>query len=217
MYISKHHELPGTAAAHALIQAHPLGAWVVPGDDGLVANHVPFLLDPSRGRLGTLQGHVARANPVWRQLRASTPSLVMFQGQEAYITPRWYPGKRTHGKVVPTWNYAVAHARGVARAIDDEDWLRDLLARLTTASEASRPMPWAVADAPSEFIDKLVRAVVGIEIPIDGLVGKLKASQDEDLQDRWGTVEGLAAEGTDNARAMATLVRNAIDVQKGSQ
>ena len=97
MYISKHHELPGTRAAHDLIETHPLGAWVVPGDDGLVANHLPFLLDRSRGRLGTLLGHVSRANPVWQRLRAPRASIVMFQGPQAYITPAWYPGKREHG------------------------------------------------------------------------------------------------------------------------
>lgn len=215
MYIRKHHELPGTVAAHALIEAHPLGAWVAPGDVGLLANHVPFLLDRSRGQFGTLLGHVSRANAVWRQLPASGQSLVIFQGPQAYITPGWYPGKQEHGKVVPTWNYVVAHARGVARAIHDEAWLRDLLARLTAINERARPMPWAMADAPADFIDKLLRAVVGIEIPIDALVGKLKASQDEELQDRWGTVEGLTAEGTESALAMASLVRKAIDRSEG--
>lgn len=137
-------------------------------------------------------------------------SLVMFLGPEAYITPGWYPGKQEHGRVVPTWNYAVVHARGVARAVHDEAWLRDLLERLTAANEVSRPTPWAMADAPGDFIDKLLRAVVGIEVPIDSLVGKLKASQDEDMQDRWGTVEGLTTEGTENAMAMASLVQSAI-------
>lgn len=170
---------------------------------------MPFLLDRSRGRLGTLLGHVSRANPVWQRLPAARASIVLFQGPQAYITPAWYPGKREHGKVVP-WNYEVAHVHGVARAIQDEGWLRDLLARLTADNEAARPMPWAIGDAPRDFIDRLLRAVVGIEIPIDDLVGKRKASQDEELQDRWGTVEGLTAEGDDNALAMASLVRNAI-------
>lgn len=210
MYISKHHVLPDLAEAQALMEAHPLGAWVAPGSEGLVANHVPFLLDRSRGKLGTLLGHVSRANPVWRQLPDSDQSVVMFQGPQSYITPGWYPGKQAHGKVVPTWNYAVAHAHGVARAITDEAWLRDLLVRLTAVHESKRQSPWKVTDAPAEFIDKLMRAVVGIEIPIDRLVGKLKASQDEDLQDRQGTVAGLAAEGTENAAAMSALVERAM-------
>ncbi|ATA55898.1 transcriptional regulator [Variovorax boronicumulans] len=214
MYVSRHHRQPDLGASHALIDAHPLGAWVVPGADGLVANHLPFLLDRSRGPFGTLLGHVSRANPVWRQLDAPAPSVVMFQGPQAYITPGWYPGKAEHGQVVPTWNYAVAHAHGIARAIDDEAWLLDLLARLTAANEAGQPVPWQTTDAPETFIRKLARAVVGIEIPIDRLEGKLKASQDEALQDRQGTVQGLAAVGSENASAMARLVQQAM--QPGS-
>lgn len=214
MYVSRHHRQPDLGASHALIDAHPLGAWVVSGADGLVANHLPFLLDRSRGPFGTLLGHVSRANPVWRQLDASTPSVVMFQGPQAYITPGWYPGKAEHGQVVPTWNYAVAHAHGIARAIDDEAWLLDLLARLTAANEAGQPVPWQTTDAPEAFIRKLARAVVGIEIPIDRLEGKLKASQDEALPDRQGTVQGLAAVGSENASAMARLVQQAM--QSGS-
>ncbi|QFZ84253.1 FMN-binding negative transcriptional regulator [Variovorax paradoxus] len=214
MYVSRHHRQPEIGASHALIDAHPLGAWVVSGADGLVANHLPFLLDRSRGPFGTLLGHVSRANPVWRQLEASAPSVVMFQGPQAYITPGWYPGKAEHGQVVPTWNYAVAHAHGIARAIDDEAWLLDLLARLTAANEAGQPVPWQTTDAPEAFIRKLARAVVGIEIPIDRLEGKLKASQDEALPDRQGTVQGLAAVGSENASAMARLVQQAL--QSGS-
>ncbi|WPG36037.1 FMN-binding negative transcriptional regulator [Variovorax sp. EBFNA2] len=214
MYVSRHHRQPDLGASHALIDAHPLGAWVVPAADGLVANHLPFLLDRSRGPFGTLLGHVSRANPVWRQLDASAPSVVLFQGPQAYITPGWYPGKAEHGQVVPTWNYAVAHAHGIARAIDDEAWLLDLLARLTAANEAGQPVPWQTTDAPEAFIRKLARAVVGIEIPIDRLEGKLKASQDEALPDRQGTVQGLAAVGSENASAMARLVQQAL--QSGS-
>lgn len=210
MYVSKHHAQSDFAEAQALIEAHPLGAWVAPGSDGLVANHVPFLLDRSRGEFGTLMGHVSRANPVWKQLPESQHSVVMFQGPQSYITPGWYPSKQEHGKVVPTWNYTVAHAHGVARVITEEAWLRDMLVRLTAVHEASRPLPWQVTDAPAEFIDKLLRAIVGIEIPIERLVGKLKASQDEASQDRLGTFAGLAAEGTENAVAMASLVERAM-------
>lgn len=215
MYIPKYHEQPDIDAVYSLIETYPLGAWVCPSVDGLIANHVPFLLDRSRGRFGTLLGHVSRANPVWQQLLESGQSVVMFQGPQSYISPGWYPGKSEHGKVVPTWNYTVAHAHGVPRAVHDKVWLLDLLSRLTAKNEASQKMPWKVADAPADFIDKLLAAVVGIEMPIDKLIGKLKVSQDEALQDRNGTVAALKAAGTENAVAMASLVERAL--QKGDQ
>ncbi|WP_234413801.1 FMN-binding negative transcriptional regulator [Ideonella sp. A 288] len=211
MYLHPLHRFTDPEALQALMAAHPLGAWVCQGHDGLVANHLPFLLDRGRGPLGTLVGHVARANPVWRELGGATPSVVMFQGAQSYITPGWYPGKAAHGQVVPTWNYAVAHAHGIARAIDDRDWLLDLVERLTDVHEAGRPMPWRVGDAPAPFIDRMLRAIVGIEIPIDRLEGKLKASQDEDLQDRVGTVHGLRQRASDDAASMADLVSQALE------
>jgi transcriptional regulator len=189
---------------------HPLGAWVCAGPHGLVANHVPFWLDRSRGPLGTLVGHVSRANPVWRALGQAVPSVVMFQGPQAYITPNWYPGKTEHGQVVPTWNYLVAHAHGVARSFDDREGLLALLNQLTNAQEAGQPVPWRVGDAPHAFIDQFLRAIVGIAIPIDRLEGKRKASQDEALADRLGTVQGLRALATDEAAAMADVVAQAI-------
>jgi transcriptional regulator len=211
MYVSRPHRLADRDAVFALIESSPLGAWVCGGATGLVANHVPFHLDRNKGPCGTLIGHVARANPVWRELDTATPSVVLFRGPQAYITPRWYPGKTAHGKVVPTWNYAVAHVHGVARAIDDRAWLLDMLERLTRDHEAGASSPWRIDDAPADYIDRLLRTIVGIEIPIDRLEAKLKASQDEDMPDRVGTVAGLQQRGGDDARAMATLVRHAID------
>ena len=210
MYVSKHHRLTDQDAIFSLIDSRPLGAWVCPADGALVANHIPFFLDRASGPLGTLVGHVARANPIWRQLDARTPSVVMFQGPQTYVTPGWYPGKKEHGKVVPTWNYTVAHAHGTARSIEDRDWLLGMLNRLTSVHEAGRPAPWSIADAPGEYIDKLLRAIVGIEIPIDRLEGKLKASQDEALQDRHGTVAGLRSDDDQERRAMGELVRRAL-------
>jgi transcriptional regulator len=212
VYIRQDHQLGDTDTMLALIDDHALGAWVLAGENGLVANHVPFLLDRSRGPQGTLVGHVARANPVWRMLDAPASSLVIFQGPQSYITPNWYPGKAEHGKVVPTWDYAVVHAHGVARAIDDPAWLMDMLERLTNAQEAAQPAPWRVADAPPEYIDKLLRAIVGIEITIDRFEAKLKASQDEAVRDRLGTVEGLRGLVRPQA-ALADLVEGALDAQ----
>ena len=210
MYIPKCHEQADVGAIHDFMEGNPLGAWVCPGIDGLIANHIPFLLDKSRGKFGTLLGHVARANPVWQQFLEGKQSVVVFQGPQAYISPGWYPSKSEHGMVVPTWNYAVAHAHGTPSVVHDAAWLLDVLSRLTTAHEALQRLPWKVSDAPRDFIDKLLGAVVGIEIPIDSLSGKLKASQDEALQDRLGTVEGLRAEGSSSASTMALLVQQAI-------
>jgi transcriptional regulator len=213
MYIRQDHRLDNLDAQFSLIEEHALGAWVVQGEDGLVANHIPFLLDRTRGPHGTLIGHVARANPVWKSLATATSSIVMFQGPQSYITPNWYPGKAEHGKVVPTWDYAVVHAHGVARVVEDRDWLMDMLARLTNAQEAPQPAPWRVADAPADYIDKLLRAIVGIEIPIARLEGKLKASQDEAVRDRLGTVDGLRGLLRPKADAMAELVMGAVKAE----
>lgn len=211
MYIHPQHQLTDPAAVLDLIDAHPLGAWVCPGPDGLEANHVPFVLDRRRGTHGVILGHVSRANRVWRMLEADAPSVVMFQGPQAYISPGWYPGKAAHGRVVPTWNYVVAHAHGVARVIDDDAWKLDMLARLTQAQEAGRPAPWQVGDAPSDYIGKMLRAIVGIEIPIERLEGKLKVSQDEAMEDRLGTAAGLGASSREQDRHMAQLVRTAAE------
>jgi len=216
MYIPPLHRFSDPAAMLALVDAHPLGAWVCAGADGLLANHVPFLLDRHRGACGTLVGHVARANPVWRQLDAGLPSVVMFQGPQAYISPAWYPGHATHGRVVPTWNYAVVHAHGVARAVHDRDWLLQTLHRLTGRHEARQPRPWQLADAPADAMDQMLRAIVGIEITIDRIEGRCKASQDEDLPDRLGTVQGLRADSQPGAAGVVDLVQQAIDRGPGS-
>lgn len=215
MYVPKYHEQTDTKVAQSLIEAFPLGAWVSPGVTGLIANHIPFLLDRSRGKFGALLGHVSRANPIWHQFSTSEQSVVLFQGPQVYISPSWYPSKAEHGKVVPTWNYSVVHAYGVPRAIENEEWLLDLLSRLTDVNEFQQKLPWKIADAPIDFITKLLRAVVGIEIPIECLIGKLKVSQDEALQDRRGTVDGLQAKGDENALAMAILVQQQLDKGAG--
>lgn len=215
MYIPTYHEQTDSNAAHALIEAYPLGAWVALGKSELVANHIPFVLDKTRGRFGTLIGHVSRANPIWQQVSTTESSIVLFQGAQAYITPGWYPGKTEHGKVVPTWNYAVVHAHGAPRVVQDEAWLRDMLSRLTAANEKTQPAPWKISDAPEDYIAKLLRAIVGIEIPIEKLEAKLKASQDEAFQDRVGTVNGLTAKGDKNALEMASLVQQEIHRNSG--
>ena len=210
MYIPPYHAENDLNTVQSLIDAQPLGAWVALGPDGLIANHIPFILDRSRGEFGTLRAHVSRANTVWQQLSAEQDSLVMFQGPQSYITPSWYPTRLTEGTVVPTWNYAVVHAHGKPQVIEDPRWMLQFLNDLTEHNESGQAMPWKVADAPREFIERLARAVVGIEIPITKLQGKWKLSQDEAMPDRRGTVAGLAALGDANSLALARLVEDQI-------
>ena len=216
MYVPQHHEESDPSVLHALIQAHPLGTWVTPGEDGLIADHVPFLLDAARGAHGTLVAHVARANPVWRSFSASVESLVVFQGAQAYITPSWYPSKHAHGKAVPTWNYAVVHAHGLPRAIDDRDWLLRHVTRLSAVHEAGQALPWQVSDAPPDFTERLLQSIVGIEIPIARLVGKWKVSQNRPEPDKLGVVAGLLARDDAQSRAMADLVGQHVLMKPGS-
>jgi len=179
------------------------------GGEGLVANHIPFILDAEAGALGTLRGHVARANGQGRDVRRDIDALVIFQGPQSYITPSWYATKQETGKVVPTWNYAVVHAYGVLRAIEDGDWLKDQIERLTASQEGVRAEPWAVSDAPGGFIEAMMKAIVGIEIGITRLEGKWKVSQNRPAADRQGVVDGLRAEkvqGSEESIAVAQLV-----------
>ena len=208
MYVPKHFEETNVETLHALIRAHPLGALVTLGPDGLDANHVPFEVDPDPAPFGTLLAHLPRANPVWREA-AGADVLVLFQGAEIYISPSWYPTKQETAKVVPTWNYAVVHAHGRLRAIEDRDWLRTFVTRLTDRHEGGRPDPWKVTDAPADYVESMLRGIVGLEIPIARLVGKWKVSQNRPAHDQDGVVEGLSQHETPNASAMADLVRRA--------
>ena len=193
---------------HALIRDHPFGMLVTQGPAGLEANGLPFLIDADRGPHGTLRAHVARANPLWREARADEDSLVVFQGPQAYISPAWYPTKAETGQVVPTWNYAIVQGRGRLRAVEDATWVRQLVSDLTDHHEADRPKPWAVDDAPAGYIDKLLNAIVGIEIELTSLTGKWKVSQNRSAADRNGVVRGLTIENEGRDAAMATLVRD---------
>ena len=197
---------------HGLIRAYPLGMLIIPGA-APTADLVPFALYPDEGEagLGVLRAHVARANPAWRVLAAGgTECLVVFQGPEAYISPSWYASKATSHKVVPTWNYAMVQVRGAARVVEDAAWLRRLLGDLTAVHESVLPEPWAVSDAPADFVDGLLKAIIGIEIPIASIVGKWKVSQNRGSADAEGVVAGLTARATPSAEAMAALVTERI-------
>ena len=196
MYLPKHFEETRPETLHELIRTHPLGLLVTLNEAGLQANNVPFVLDPDpAGGLGILRAHVARANPLWREARTDVEAMVVFQGPQAYVSPGWYPSKAEHGKVVPTWNYVTVQARGTLRAIDDADWVRAFVTRLTTRHEAVQAKPWAVTDAPPDFVDTMVRAIVGIEIPLTALTGKWTVSQNRSAADRAGVVDALRAAG----------------------
>ncbi len=195
---------------HALIKAHPLATLVTLNAQGLEANHIPLLIDPDPAPFGTLRGHVARANPVWRTGSADSDVLAVFQGPQGYITPSWYASKVQHGKVVPTWNYAVVHAHGPLKIVEDAEWLRALVTRLTASQESPRAKPWRVTDAPGDYVNTMLQAIVGIEIPIHRLQGKWKMSQNRLPQDREGVIKALHAQGDAASRAMLDAM-NAMD------
>ena len=207
MYVPKNFEETRIEVLHALIRTYPLGTLVTSTSAGLNANHIPFEVDPEGGPAGTLRGHVARGNPVWRDASLDSEALIIFQGPNTYISPSWYPTKRETGKVVPTWNYVVAHAYGTPRFIDDRAWLRAFVEKLTNRHEAQRREPWKVTDAPADFIDKQVGAIIGLEIPITRLIGKWKVSQNRPTKDREGVVEGLSRESHQPGATMADLVQ----------
>jgi transcriptional regulator len=204
MYLPTHFAETDPQRLHALMQAHPLALLVVVAEGLAHADPVPLEFDAAAGALGTLRGHVARANPLAR--RGGSEVLAVFSGPQAYVSPGWYATKREHGKVVPTWNYAFVQARGTLHTVDDAPWLRALVGRLTQANEASQATPWSVDDAPADFVRQMLRAIVGIEIPLSALTGKFKLSQNRTAADRSGVMEGLRAGGAD-ALAMHTMMQ----------
>ena len=188
MYLPSHFEITDPAVLHGLVRQHPLATWATVVDGQPVVNHIPFMLDETAGEHGTLVGHVARANPVWRE---AGPGVLVFQGAGAYVSPSWYPSKREHGKAVPTWNYAVVHAHGTAQAVEDRDGVLAIVRALTNLHEASQAQPWSVSDAPADYIDQMLRAIVGIRIPVQRWAGKFKLSQNRSAADHLGVVLGL--------------------------
>jgi transcriptional regulator len=211
MYNPAHFEETRRDVMHALIAAHPLGTLVTLGPAGLDANHIPFeiSMDVTDGPLGTLRAHVARANPVWSDFSRVVDALVIFQGAQSYITPTWYTEtKPATGKVVPTWNYCVVHAAGPLVVRDDRAWLRAQVERLVKRHESTQPKPWQVSDAPDEYIEKQLGAIVGIEIPLNKLTGKWKVSQNRNAADRAGVVQALRQQDTPESEMMAEAVRS---------
>jgi transcriptional regulator len=197
MYLPTHFEEKNPELLDAFIREYPLGLLITQNASGeMSANSIPFLLDADpAGGPGILRAHVARANPLWRDARSDTESLVAFQGPQAYISPSYYASKAEHHKVVPTWNYVMVQGHGRMRAIDDAQWVHALVTRLTERHETPRKAPWAVTDAPADFIATMVRAIVGIEIVLTSLTGKWKVGQNRSTADRQGVARGLADAG----------------------
>ena len=179
---------------------------VTHGAQGLQASHLPLMLRPNEGPNGTLYGHFARANSQWKELQEGAEALVIFAGADAYVSPGFYPAKAEHGKVVPTWNYIAVHAYGTAQVITDAEPLLDLVSALTDRHEAGRAQPWKVADAPADYIDGMLKAIVGFALPIQRLEGKRKLSQNRSSADMAGVREGLAASPDAQNRALAHLM-----------
>jgi transcriptional regulator len=192
---------------HQQILATRLAVLVTHGEQGLQASHIPLLLDAEQGPNGTLYGHLAKANPQWQALQNGAQTMVIFAGADAYVSPGFYPAKAEHGKVVPTWNYVAVHAYGVAEVFTDAHRLRDLVSALTDRHEASRAQPWKVDDAPADYIDGMLRAIVGFALPIQRLEGKRKLSQNRNAADIAGVREGLAASSDAQDQALAHLMR----------
>jgi transcriptional regulator len=209
MYRPPHFDELRIDVLHETIGKHPLGLIVRNGPDGLTADSIPFLVAPG-GDFGRLEAHVARANPLWKELSSGDEVLVVFQGPQHYITPGWYQTKQETGKVVPTWNYVIVQAHGTITIRDDADFIGRQIRALTERHEGERAKPWGVDDAPADFMAMQMRAIVGIEIAIMRLVGKWKVSQNRTMPDRAGVVAGLQTEADAEAPAMADLVKATI-------
>ncbi len=203
MYIPAHFAETRSEELHRIIREYPLGVLVTHGDDGLDADHIPMELDAESGPHGTLIGHVARANTLWQRCPTGTQVMVVFRGANAYISPNWYPSKHETHRQVPTWNYEVVHAHGRITVHDDERFARRVVAKLTRRHEATEPKPWKMGDSAPEVINEMLQKIVGFEIVITSLVGKVKLSQNKEMRDRQSAANTLALRGHDElARAM---------------
>jgi transcriptional regulator len=207
LYRPAHFQENDPATLAAFMDSHPLSVLVAAPPTGIVANHIPLLrLQDAGGRM-LLRGHVARGNGFWRITPAESPVLAIFGGPDRYISPAWYPTKAETGEVVPTWNYLVVHAHGRITFTQDAAWLLTLVEALTNRHEASRPLPWKVSDAPIEYRDRMLQAIVGFEIVVEKLEGKFKASQNRTERERAGASAGLVA-GGDPQELVAQIVRS---------
>jgi transcriptional regulator len=215
LYLPTHFKEERIEVLHALMRARPLATLVTLDASGLNANHIPVETVAGEGAFGVLRGHVARANPVWKDFHANTQALAIFQGPQTYISPTFYPSKRQTGQEVPTWDYAVVHARGSLRFIQDASWLRAFVTRLSDAHEAARKEPWKVTDAPPAYIDRMLGLIVGFEFSITALTGKWKINQNHPAANKRGVVAGLRESSQQDALEIADLVAALDDAPRG--
>lgn len=205
MYIPKHFEENNVDALHEFIRNYPLAMLVANADGGLNADHLPMYLNAENNERICLQGHVARSNPLWKAVSDFSEVLVIFQGSNSYISPSWFPSKKVHGKVVPTWNYTAVHVKGKIEFIHKPEWKMTLLHNLTAVHEQELAQPWAVSDAPPEFIEKLLPEIIGFEIVISEIYGKFKLSQNQPVENRVGIAEGLKEKGHEMAELISRV------------
>jgi len=212
MYQPDHFLVSDLPKMHALMRARPLATLVSAGSLGLYATHLPTVLKDD-GPYGIIECHLARANPHWKDLAEGTEALMIFQGPEGYITPNWYPSKADHGKVVPTWNYAVVHAYGRPEVMEDKNWLRRHVTELTAQQETNEVKPWAPSDAPESFVEVMLRGIVGFRFAFTQLEGKWKMSQNRQATDRNGVVRGLETRGQgDDLEVTELVLRQAVPI-----
>ena len=214
MYTPKAFAVDDLATLQADIHQSGLATLVTMTRIGMVATHLPVLLDEHHGANGTILGHISRANLQWRDTDPATEALIIFTGPETYITPSWYPAKQETGRVVPTWNYAAIHTYGPITFFDDPDRLRNIVTRLTNKFEAPRPKPWHVTDAPETYIESQLKAIVGFEMPILRIEGKRKFNQNRSADDRAGVIQGLRNSGGDQNNRVADLMQQIESTQK---
>lgn len=210
LYIPPAFKVEDLDTLYAHIDATGLATLTTVGDDGPIVSHVPLFLDRERGPYGTLVGHLARANPQVKQSRLDVPAVAVFQGPDAYISPGWYAAKREHGRVVPTWNYAVVHARGKLTVFEDRERLKAAVDRLTSIHEARFAKPWSTSDALSDYIAAQLKGIVGIELQIEVLEGKHKLGQNRSEADRQGVIDGLSTSERQSDLEIATATRRTL-------
>lgn len=206
MYIPKHFEETRIDVLHAMIRANPLATLVTLADGQFNANHIPMVLDAESG---ILRAHIARANSLWKTFDENSGCMAIFQGPVSYISPSYYPSKKISERVVPTWNYAVVHVHAKLKVIDNAAWILNQINTLTQQQEAAREQPWKVSDAPADYVDQLLGALIGLELSIERIEGKWKVSQNQSPLDHQGVIDGLTREGTQHADTMASLVKSA--------